>query len=65
MARITFINTALYRGNVTAPLYRLYDGEKITYKAYIIGKSRRGIASASFEHEHLSEVKAWRETHRA
>lgn len=65
MARVTFVNTALYRGNITAPLYKLYDGEKITYKAYIIGRSRRGIASDSFEHEHISVVKSWREAHRS
>ena len=66
MKKYTFINTALFRGNVTAPLYKVFDTEtrELYYSAHIYGKNPRGIATAinSFSSPFLREVKAWRQS---
>ena len=60
MKKYTLLNTALFRNNIVAPLYKVYDTEtkEVYYLATSVG--RRGV-TLSFTGTR-SEVNKWRQS---
>ncbi len=66
MKKYTFLNSAVFRGGNSVPMYRVFDTDtgEVYYEATSFIKNPKGksITSNSFSHANRSEVAKWRQS---